>query len=137
MYKKYCSFTRNIIKYYVTSGMSDSRNKTDSGQDCQGTWIIHLNSEQIHKAILRGLIILVESIWSAAFGIWVGGVFLFVFMVGFIWNSLFWGKGSKDLWMFQFAMDVLKQNLCSDHSWSLFSFRVIHFSVKGWLFSCL
>lgn len=70
--------------------MSDSRNKTDSGQDCQGTWIIHLNSEQIHKAILRGLIILVESIWSAAFGIWVGGVFcLFLWLASY--EILFFG----------------------------------------------
>lgn len=64
---------------------------------------------------------------------WQLGFFLFVWLVPY-GIFLFWGRGSEDLWMFQFLMDVLKQNLCSDRCWSLFSFRVIHFSVKGWCF---
>lgn len=131
--EKYHSFTRNIVKYYVASAMSDSRNKTsDLGQDCQDAWIIRLISEQIHKVILRRLIFLVENIWRTAAGIFC----YFYCLLGFIWNFLLgWIRGLQGFTNVSTFNWYLETKYLF---WSFLKFSahlVSCISVKGWCFA--
>lgn len=114
--------------------MSDSSNKTsDLGQDCQDAWIIHLISEQVHKAILRWLIFLVESMWRTAAGIF---CYFYCLLGSFIWDFLL-GR-VRDMWGF-INVSILNSCLETKYLFSLFLKFSAHLvgdiSVKGWCFA--
>lgn len=75
------------------------------------------------------------SSWQLLFSFFVCVFFFFVFFYSwFHMEFSFLGQGQWGFIEVQFAVDVLKQNICSGHSWTLLSFRLIHFNVKGWCF---